>query len=97
MPLLIEWDEKKAQRNITKHGASFKEAATVFGDLQSFTIEDPLHSEEENRFVTIGESFRGRILVVVHTERDSNIRIVSARTASRRERKLYEEGNKDPL
>ena len=97
MPLLFEWDEKKAQQNIRKHGASFKEAATVFGDLLSLTIEDPLHSDEEDRFVTIGESFRRRILVVVHTERGSNIRIISARTATRRERRTYEEGNEDPL
>ena len=91
MGLTFEWDERKAKRNLKKHGVSFEEAATVFGDPLSLTIDDPLHSKHEERFVTMGESVRRRILVVVHTERGDNIRIISARVATRRERKAYEE------
>jgi len=92
MGLTFEWDEKKARKNLKKHGVSFEEAATVFGDPLSLTIDDPLHSKHEKRFVTMGESIRRRILVVVHTERGDNIRIISARVATRRERRIYEEG-----
>jgi uncharacterized DUF497 family protein len=90
--LFFEWDEDKASQNIRKHGVSFEEAATVFGHPLSLTINDPLHSTEEERFVTIGLSFRHRVLVVVHMDRGDSIRIISARVATRRERKLYEEG-----
>ncbi|MFH1267442.1 MAG: BrnT family toxin [Planctomycetota bacterium] len=93
MGLTFEWDENKAKRNLKKHGVSFEEAGTVFGDPLSRTIADPLHSEEEDRFVILGESHRRRLLVVVLTERGDNIRIISARRASRRERKDYEEGS----
>lgn len=92
MGLTFEWDEKKARKNLKKHGVSFEEAATVFGDPLSLTIDDPLHSKYEKRFVTMGGSIRRRILVVVHTERGDNIRIISARVATRRERRTYEEG-----
>jgi uncharacterized DUF497 family protein len=91
MPLNFEWDDKKAKSNAKKHGARFEEASTVFADGLSLTIQDPAHSQVEDRFVTIGSSYRGRLLVVVHTERGDNIRIISARRASRRERKSYEE------
>lgn len=91
MSLTFEWDEKKAKQNLRKHGVSFEEAATVFGDPLSLTIEDPLCSGEEERFVTMGMSIQGRLLVVVHTERGDNIRIISARRATRHERKTYEE------
>lgn len=93
MGLIFEWDGKKAKQNLKKHGVSFEEAATVFGDPLSLTIEDPLHSTEEERFVTIGESIRRRVLVVVHTERRDHIRIISVRVATRRERRAYEEGD----
>lgn len=93
MGLTFEWDENKARRNLKKHGVSFEEAGTVFGDPLSCTIADPLHSEEEDRFVILGESHRRRVLVVVFTERGDHIRIISARRASRRERKTYEEGS----
>ena len=77
---------------MAKHGVSFEESSTVFGDPRSLTIPDPVHSKVEERFVTIGTSHRGKLLVVVvHTERGDNIRIISARVASRRERKSYEE------
>lgn len=91
MGLTFEWDKDKARRNRSKHRVSFEEASTVFSDPFSRTIADPLHSEHEDRSVILGESHR-RLLVVVFTERGENIRIISARTASRRERKDYEEG-----
>jgi uncharacterized DUF497 family protein len=89
--LTFEWDVNKARSNLTKHAVSFQEATTVFGDPVSLTIPDPAHSQVENRFIVLGQSHSGRILVVVHTERGDNIRIISARPASRRERKQYEE------
>jgi hypothetical protein len=91
MQLSFEWDDKKAKSNAKKHGVTFDEASTVFGDALSLTIPDPVHSEVEDRFVTMGSSFRGKLVVVVHTERGDNIRIISARRANRRERKAYEE------
>jgi uncharacterized DUF497 family protein len=93
MPLEFEWDEDKAKVNLKKHRVSFEEASTVFGDPLALTIPDPQHSEEEERFVTLGESHRRRLLVVVSTERGKRIRIISARVATRKERKDYEEGD----
>jgi len=92
MGLEFEWDDDKAKSNRKKHGVSFEEASTVFGDPLSRTIHDPVHSGEEDRFVTLGESERGRLLVVVFTDRDDRIRIISARVATKRERNDYEEG-----
>jgi uncharacterized DUF497 family protein len=91
MGLLFEWDPEKALRNIKTHGVSFDEASTAFRDPLSKTIGDPLHSEEEERFVLIGHSIRVRLLVIVHTERDDRIRIISARLATNREKLRYEE------
>ena len=91
MALTFEWDTNKARRNLAKHGISFEESSTVFGDPRSLTILDPIHSKVEERFVTIGTSHRGKLLVVVHTERGDNMRIISARVASRRERQTYEQ------
>ena len=91
MGLLFEWDPKKAQQNIKKHDISFDEASTAFRDPLSVTIDDPLHSDSEERFVLIGQSVRGRLLVVVHTEKSDRIRIISARLATRKERLGYEE------
>jgi uncharacterized DUF497 family protein len=88
----FEWDVEKAESNIQKHGVSFEEAATVFFDPLSLTIPDPLHSEDEGRFVTTGLSDRQRQLVVVHAERDDKVRIISARLATSCERKKYESG-----
>jgi uncharacterized DUF497 family protein len=87
----FEWDQEKAQQNLKKHGVSFEEAATIFGDPFSLTIDDPVHSPEEQRFITLGYSEVQRLLVVVHTDRGENIRIISARTAIRRERETYEQ------
>lgn len=91
MALQFEWDPKKAISNRQKHGVSFEEASTVFEDWFSSTIADPLHSADEQRLVTIGHSTRGKLLVVVHTQRDLRIRLISARHATKRERRLYEE------
>jgi hypothetical protein len=77
MALTFEWDTNKAKRNLVKHGVNFEEAATVLGDPRSLTIPDPVHSRVEERFVTIGTSHRGKLLVVVHTGRGDNIRIIS--------------------
>ncbi len=94
MPLNFEWDKIKAEINAAKHDVTFEEASTVFGDTLSITIHDPEHSARgEHRFVTIGMSRRGRILVVVHTDRGNAVRIISARDATRKERKSYEEGS----
>ncbi len=90
MPLHFEWDARKAMSNAAKHGVSFKEATTVFGDPRSLTIPDPEHSAVEKRFVILGCSHTGRLLVVVHTERGDHLRVISARPASRKERKSYE-------
>jgi len=90
MPLVFEWDEQKARQNKKKHAVSFEEASTVFGDPLSNTIDDPLHSHDENRHVTIGRSIKDRLLVVVHIDRSERVRLISARTATRRERTTYE-------
>ena len=93
MALRFSWDPRKAASNLRKHGVSFEEAVTAFGDPLSLTIPDPLHSESEDRFVLLGLSANSRLLVVVHAERgDDDIRIISARLATRRERIQYEEG-----
>lgn len=91
MPLIFEWDLRKARLNLAKHGVAFEEASTVFGDSLSLTIPDPEYSLTEKRFVTMGRAFSAKLLVVVHTDRGDNIRIISARRASRRERKFYEQ------
>ncbi|HEX6813210.1 MAG TPA: BrnT family toxin [Planctomycetota bacterium] len=91
MGLNFEWDERKSISNRRKHGVSFDEAASAFGDPFSITIPDPDHSEEEDRFVLIGESVRGRLVVVVHTERGDNLRMISARVAKPSERRTYEQ------
>ncbi|MEK7405952.1 MAG: BrnT family toxin [Acidobacteriota bacterium] len=87
----LRWDPVKARLNLRKHGVTFGEAASVFRYVFSVTISDPLHSIEESRFVTIGRSHRDRTLVVVHSEVGEAIRIISARLATRRERREHEE------
>lgn len=89
----FEWDPDKAATNLKKHGISFEEAATSFFDVLSVTISDPLHSEVEKRAVLIGQSSSGRLLVTVHADRGSRIRLISARTATRKERKHYEKAS----
>lgn len=92
--LIFEWDTDKAKKNIETHGVSFDEASTTFKDTLSLTIHDPLHSDEEDRFILIGSSIENRLLVVVHTERGNKIRIISARKATKKERRQYEENAK---
>jgi uncharacterized protein len=91
MALEFEWDERKAETNVSKHDVDFEEASTVFRDEGSITIGDPEHSWGEARYLILGTSARGRILVVAHTERGERIRIISARRATRPERRKYEE------
>jgi uncharacterized DUF497 family protein len=88
--LSFEWDIKKAESNERKHGVTFDEASTVFADPLSLTIHDPLHAKDEERFIIIGGSHINRMLTVVHTERGDNIRIISARKATKKERSYYE-------
>lgn len=91
MGIEFEWDPSKATKNAEKHQVSFTEAATVFGDPLSITFYDPDHSDDETRYITIGLSSLGKPLMVSHTDRGDRIRIISARKATRRERKYYEE------
>jgi uncharacterized DUF497 family protein len=96
MALRFTWDPRKAAANKRKHGIDFAEAATAFADPLSLTIPDPDHSEAEDRFLLVGLSVRERLLVVVHVERAADeIRLISARRATRRERAQYEEGSED--
>jgi len=90
--LKFEWDNDKAEKNIKKHKISFEEAVTVLCDPLSLTIADPDHSEEEERFIDIGRSEKDRVLVVVYTQRNQNLRIISCRRATSAELKFYEEG-----
>ncbi|MBI5282013.1 MAG: BrnT family toxin [Candidatus Solibacter usitatus] len=91
MSLPFEWDPRKARENLVKHGGSFGEASSMFGDPLSITIHDPDHSETENRLITLGVSSKARLLIVVHSQRDIRLRLISARKASRMEKKQYEE------
>jgi hypothetical protein len=86
----FEWDADKAALNVRKHNVAFSKAATVFGDALSVTVGDPDHSAAQRRFITIGCSQRGRPLMVAHTQRGERVRIISARTLTRGERKAYE-------
>jgi uncharacterized DUF497 family protein len=90
----FEWDPHKSESNIKKHGVPFEEASTIFRDPLSLTIDDPLHSMDEARMVQIGVSYKNRLLVVVHTERKDDIRIITARKATGKERFRYE-GNEE--
>ena len=91
MGLRFEWDPDKADSNLQKHDVSFLEAASVFGDPLGGIIDDPDHSKEEARFLIIGVSEKFQLLVVVFTEENDTIRIISARQASKSERHQYEE------
>jgi uncharacterized DUF497 family protein len=90
--VIIEWDPRKAAANLRKHAVSFHEAGSVLADPLSTTYPDPDHSTDESRHLTIGSSAAGRILVVSHTERGDAVRLISARRATSRERRFYEEG-----
>ena len=93
MSMTFEWDAEKAAANAQKHGVRFEEAATAFADPLSITIPDPEHSVREERYILIGRSLVSRLLVVVHLERGVSVRLISARLATRRERRDYEEAD----
>lgn len=86
----FEWDREKARENLRKHGVSFDEATTIFYGPLSATFDDPDRSAGEQRFITVGHSSRGRLLVASHTERGGVVRIISARVATAGERKRHE-------
>jgi uncharacterized DUF497 family protein len=92
MEFLFEWDPDKEAANRRRHGVSFDEAKTAFSDPLAVTMPDPDHSANETRFLLLGTSNHGRLLLVAHTDRGQRVRIISARPASRRERRTYEEG-----
>lgn len=89
----FNWDAEKAKHNRRNHGVSFPEAVTVFGDPLSKAVSDPDHSLIEDRYIIVGRSEMGRLLMVAYTDRNNEIRIISARELTRRERRQYEEGN----
>ena len=91
MRLQFEWDEAKAKGNLRKHGVGFEEAITVFGDPQALTIFDEEHSGQEDRYIDIGRSSSGRVIVVVYTEGGESIRMISCRKATPAERRQYEQ------
>lgn len=93
MSTTFSWDPAKATANLRKHGVAFEDAMTAFWDPLSITIEDPDHSALEARFVTVGLSTTGHLLVISHTEEGSDMRIISARLATAHERRFYEEDN----
>jgi hypothetical protein len=93
MSIKFDWDPRKARRNLRKHRIDFTEASTVFADTLSITIPDPDHSEDEERWVTMGLSTRQRLLVVVHTDEGETSRLISARRTDPHERRKYEEGD----
>ena len=88
----FEWDPQKADSNLRKHGVSFQEGASVLADPLSVTYHDPDHSVAEFRFITVGMSHVGRVLMVAHTDRRDSVRIISARPTTRQEQRHYEEG-----
>ena len=90
--MTFEWDEGKADSNLIKHSVSFDEAQTVFNDPLYVDFYDPDHSENEDRYLIIGESSRGRLLIVSYTERDNKNRLITARETTKSERRMYEEG-----
>jgi len=89
----FEWDPDKAATNLRKHGVSFDEAATALADPLSVTVPDPDHSQDEDRYITVGMSFQRRLLIVAHTERDMRVRLISARELTTTERNAYESEN----
>jgi uncharacterized protein len=86
----FEWDPSKAEGNLRRHHVDFRDAATIFRDPLGTTIFDPSHSKEEDRYITIGKSLAGRLLIIAHSDRGDRIRIISARELTSAERKAYE-------
>ncbi|MFN8491245.1 MAG: BrnT family toxin [Caldilineaceae bacterium] len=92
MAIRFEWDASKAKKNLRKHKVSFEEAKTIFNDPFTVTYPDPEHSDNEERDITIGISARARLLLVVHTDEEGRVRIISCRKATLAERRFYEQG-----
>jgi uncharacterized protein len=90
--MIFEWDPEKAEKNIKKHGVTFQEASTVFGDPLAISFPDPDHSKDEERELTFGQSLQRRLIVVSHTKRRDRTRIINARLMDRNEKVIYEEG-----
>jgi uncharacterized DUF497 family protein len=90
--MIFEWDSKKAEKNIKKHGVTFQEASTVLGDPLAISFPDPDHSKDEERELTFGQSLQRRLIVVSHTKRRDRTRIINARLMDRNEKVIYEEG-----
>ena len=88
----FEWDNNKAAKNLNKHGVSFREAASVFGDPLALTFEGPDHSIDEHRMLTFGVTRTGKMVIVSHTQRNGLMRIISARLMEKHERHIYEDG-----
>ena len=88
----FDWDKNKAKRNLSKHEVSFEEAKTVFDDPLYVDFYDPDHSEDEDRYLLVGQSNRGRLLIISYTERGNLIRLISAREVTKTERETYEQG-----
>lgn len=93
MDAKFEWHKKKAEQNFQKHGISFDEAKTIFNDQLFITVVDEEHSDDEERFITIGFSNTGKLLMVAHTDRKGRIRIISARKATKNEEDFYSKTN----
>ena len=91
MKLGFEWDEEKANANLKKHRVGFDEAVSAFADPRLLTFSDSHHSEDEERFLSIGISYKNRVLIIAYTDRTSKIRIINCRKATASERKRYEE------
>lgn len=87
----FEWDNRKAAKNLKRHGVSFREAASVFGDPLAITFDDPDHSIDEHRLLTFGSTRTGRLVIVSHTKRNGSMRIISVRLMEKHERNIYEE------
>lgn len=94
-PVIYEWDASKAASNVRKHGVSFEAAASVFRDPLALTFDDPDHSIDEHREITIGHTKRQELVFVSHVEREGSLRIISARRATRSERRQYEESTSE--
>jgi len=95
LSLIFEWDENKAEENLQKHNVGFEEAKTVFNDPFSLTVYDRKHSNDEDRYLDIGLSFKRRFIIVSYTEKGKNIRIISSRKANKMEQKDYEKKRKN--
>jgi uncharacterized DUF497 family protein len=88
--LIFEWDETKAKANLEKHGVTFEEARTIFNDAHLLTFEDPYHSDHEMRYISLGMSSAGKLLLAIHTDRGEAIRLISCRRTRPKERRSYE-------